>query len=120
MTEHKLDGRHSLLEFYFRYDLTDAEDREVPYTRTGARYKPDYLRFTLTSSCENGALPRYSELQRSNIRLFGKKRKKDGTPGEGEAKEIFYSYEKDLPDWVAAIIEEAAVQVKAEAGELHG
>jgi hypothetical protein len=121
MEAYTREHRRSTMSFDFGYNLTGAEYRDVQYTRTGARYQPDYLRFSLeTRSYEEGYLPDYADLQECSIRLSGKKIKGDGTPGLAESTERFYDYEKNVPDYVTAIIEEATAQLQAEARELHG
>lgn len=121
MEAYTREHRRGTMSFGFGYNLTGADFRDVQYNRIGTRYQPDYLQFTLeTGSRKESYLPDYADLQAVNIRLSGKKIKGDGTPGLAESTERFYDYEKNVPHWVTAIIEEATAQLQAEVRELHG
>jgi len=95
------------LKFDISYDISDVEDRLVPYTRTNAMYRPDYLRFTLISrSTDSGSHPEPGELEVYHITIGGKKLKKDGTPGQADAREQVYNYDHyKLPEWVMPLIQ---------------
>ena len=111
-------ARRGLLSFGFGYEITDAEDRLVPYTRSGAMYRPSHFNFRLEAESKaSEALPRYEDLQVTAISISGPKLKKDGTPGNVTAREKIYTleYEKMLPGWAMPLISYALKQLQGEA-----
>jgi hypothetical protein len=108
-------NRRGLLSFNFGYDISDVEDRPLPYTRSGALYRPTHLAFVLaSSSLENESLPRYKDLAVVKITVSGPKLKKNGVPGNVTTSERIYSYEYDrkLPRWVMPLIEQASKELQ--------
>jgi hypothetical protein len=103
------------LSFTLTCELSDIEDREVPYSRAHAMYSPDFLVLKLSStSRENGQLPRYQDLHVDMVTITGGKRKSDGTPGKAVVREVLH-YPKEYPSWVQEIVNEAIAQLKEEA-----
>jgi hypothetical protein len=112
--KHKREHKYGTLTFDLGYAISEAEDRPVQYSRTGAMYRPNYLRFTLTStSLEEGRNPRYKDLGIGTIALSGRRLRKDGTPGGQETTERIYNYEHEkLPEWVMPLIQYAVKDVQ--------
>lgn len=107
--------RTGSLSFTLTCELSDVEDREVPYSRAHAVYSPDFLVLKLSSiSKENGQLPRYQDLHVDEVTITGGKRKSDGTPGKAVVREVL-RYPRDYPGWVQEIADEAVTQLKEEA-----
>ena len=97
-------GLTGALELHCAHQVTDAEPRETQYTRTGARYLPTALTFTLTCHMVNGgAYPRYERLKAVAVALGGPRLKKDGTPGQVWATEHF-GWENP-PAWAQKVID---------------
>jgi hypothetical protein len=113
--KYEQEHRYGTLTFDFGYHLSDVEDRPVQYSRTGAMYRPDYLRFTLRAShMDAGKMPTADELEVHSITLSGQKLKKDGSVGAAMTREVVYDYERyRLPEGVMPLIQYAIKEVQA-------
>jgi hypothetical protein len=102
------------LSFDISYNISDVEDRQVPYTRTGAMYRPDYIRFKLlTTSRDHNVRLQVEDLLLDTVTIGGKKLKKDGTPGQAETREKLWLFESPKwPDWVMPLVQYAAKELR--------
>lgn len=90
---------------WLRYEVTDAPAREVPYTRTGAQYVPQWV--TIVFSAGSGNSQSSLDLTVYDVTLHGLKLRKDKSIGLAECTEKLYNYEKNRPEWVLRLIEQA-------------
>lgn len=66
---------------------------DVPYSKTGATFRPDALVVTLTRGSKS-----------PDISASGLKLKNDGTPSKNRANEKFW-FDKEVPAWITELIE---------------
>jgi hypothetical protein len=71
--------------------IDDGEVRNQPYSRAGRRYRVERI----TVEKRDGNV--------GGVELQGSVLKKDGTPGENDARERFYS-QSDWPEWLNRIV----------------
>lgn len=106
-------SRNGFLEFYFRYELDDADPRPQQYGP--GMYRPDLLMFRVRSAADmEKGLPRYKDLRLESVSMAGPKLKKDGKHGAMRASESFFGSHKQ-PEWVNEIIHRAITDLKADA-----
>jgi hypothetical protein len=100
------------LEFRVTYKIETTSARPRPWGRGDVMYLPDKLAFGIECASEDdGALPRYENLRTGTVALSGFKLKKDGTPGQLRAHEVFYSG-NGMPDWAEKLVEQTVRELK--------
>jgi len=111
-------SRTGELTIVSHYTIDDAEDRPVPDSRTGGRYRPTRLTFELTayrrdarSDSVTGSVPRYKDLEPASVNLHGLWVKKDGTTGVQHHVE-YLSY-GSAPGWARAVIDAELAELRA-------
>jgi hypothetical protein len=111
---YKRTGIRGTLSFDCHFDIEAGDPRPVQYTSTGARYRVEWLTFSLLSEAlDDSKHPRYKDLKVSALSLGGHKLKKDGTPGTVETKESFSCWgTREWPTWINAIISETVQELR--------